>query len=180
MNTKLTELKIELRKYYMDEERCKEEVDENVLCFSGYFLKMSSIMSKINENKGNKSLKSVNIYSTHSFTFDSNYSINSDKYYDHSPDLVIVTPKVKVDHPITVDLSCKTFRVYPYNKAKANKSQNGLPGLNGFNGGNLIILTDNITDSNNLNFVSEGGKGGPGQNGKIFRFYCLIFKKSYF
>ena len=177
LNSKLTELKIELRNYYMTEEECKEEVGKDILCFNGYFLKMSSIMAKVKENKEIKNLKSVHIYSTHSFSFDSNYSINNDKYLDHSPDLVIITPKVNVVSPITVELSCNIFPVYPNNKVKANKSLNGLPGLNGFNGGNLIIVADNISNKNKINFVSNGGKGGLGQNGKNF---ILLYMSGYF
>ena len=43
----------------------------------------------------------------------------------------------------------------------------GKPGLPGFNGGNLIIISNNIVNLEFLNYSSFGGKGGNGQNGNF-------------
>jgi hypothetical protein len=35
-----------------------------------------------------------------------------------------------------------------------------------YQAGNLLLISDNTIDSNlTLNFISKGGRGGPGQNG---------------
>ena len=39
--------------------------------------------------------------------------------------------------------------------------------LQGYNGGNLTIITNNFSNSENLIFVSSGGNGGPGQDGML-------------
>jgi hypothetical protein len=44
-------------------------------------------------------------------------------------------------------------------------SLDGKPGLPGFNGGNLIIISNNIVNFDFLNFSSFGGKGGIGKDG---------------
>ena len=79
--------------------------------------------------------------------------------------MIIIAPNVIFNNSVTVDLSCASVpETVP---EKANISENGKPGKPGYNGGNLIIITDNVVGSQSkLNFISNGGKGGRGQNGK--------------
>ena len=46
------------------------------------------------------------------------------------------------------------------------KSEDGKPSLPCYNGGNLVIISEMIFNSSYLNFISNSGQGGPGQNGK--------------
>ena len=178
--SKLNELKVELKNFKI--ERDQNQLDDmgNEFTYEGYFVKMSSVLSKINLNQQIKNLRSVNIYSTHSFIFDTNYTLDKTSYIDHSPDLVIITPIVIVNNPITVDLSCKNVPGFPNNVIKVNQGMNGSPGLYGFDGGNLIILAEEITNIGNLNFLSKGGQGGPGQAGKIHKDYSFSICQNIF
>jgi hypothetical protein len=72
--------------------------------YQGYFARMSSILPKILHS--DSYLKNVKIYATHSFIFDVNYNIPKERYQTHSPDLIIISPKVMIENNITVDLSC--------------------------------------------------------------------------
>jgi hypothetical protein len=72
---------------------------------------------------------------------------------------------------IVVDLTCQRTPGYPDNQEKAKDGDgfgaDGMkPGLPGYNGGNLVIIADEILNSTNLKFISDGGVGGPGQQGK--------------
>ena len=139
--------------------------------YKSHFGKMSSIITRINSY--DSYLKSVKIYTTHSFIFDIDYKLSKEKYETHSPDLVIVSPKVKIEKEIIVDLSCDRIPDYPDGIKKAEKGSPGMdgkPGLPGYNGGNLLVSADEILNKNRLRFISEGGKGGPGQEGFSFIF----------
>ena len=84
-----------------------------------------------------------------------------------------MSPKVIFIKPTQIDLSCKTIPGYPHNKNKAENAigdggdgSNGEPGLPGYNGGNLVLLAKIIVNKRYLNVLSDGGKGGPGQEGE--------------
>ena len=154
----------------------EKSLQEGKLTVKGHFANMSEVLPLI-QNSGMRNVTSVNIFVTHSFLFDIDYTINSLHqaiYERHAPDLVIISPKVAIEKPITVDLSCVTMPGYPNNKSNADDGQeagargsDGEPGLSGYNGGTLYILTDSIQNREMLTFISGGGKGGPGQNGTI-------------
>jgi hypothetical protein len=75
-----------------------------------------------------------------------------------------IAPNVVFNNSVTVDLSCSNI---PETLLKANISENGKPGKPGYNGRNLIIITDNFVGSQSkLNFISKGGQGGRGQSGE--------------
>jgi hypothetical protein len=66
---------------------------------------------------------------------------------------------------------------YPDGKEKADDGnffgehgKDGQPGLPGYNGGNLFIVSDEILKFDFINFISNGGIGGPGQNGNLLIF----------
>ena len=71
--------------------------------YNGHFARMSSILPQILNSDSN--LKIVKIYATHSFIFDVNYKIPKERYQTHSPDLIIISPKVMIESNVTVDLS---------------------------------------------------------------------------
>ena len=138
--------------------------------YKAYSAKMNSILQKLNnKNKSFENLKSVRIYTTHLLTFDVNYKISKERYASHSPNLIIISPIVNFESHITIDLSCENVPGFPDNKLKAENGypgKDGKPGLSGYNSGNCFILANNIIIKNNVYFISEGGQGGSGQNGK--------------
>ena len=96
--------------------------------------------------------------------------INKQRYAGSKcPDLVIISPQILFSNNETiVDLSSLHEPNYPNGKIKANSfkyDKDGEPGLAGFNGGNMLIIS-NENISNDLIFISKGGMGGHGQNGK--------------
>jgi energy-coupling factor transporter ATP-binding protein EcfA2 len=160
---KLNHLKAELNIY-----RFKRQQDSNVdadgnLNYFGYFSNLSNL-KYILKIKDNQYIKRINVFSTHSFTFDVDFEIKNLIYKTDAPDLIIIAPNVFFNNSVTVDLSCANI---PETLLKANISENGKPGKPGYNGGNLIIITDNFVGSQSkLNFISKGGQGGRGQNGE--------------
>jgi len=166
---KIHSLLTELQHYYEEKSFYNQK---DGYYFYGHFGKISEILKKINQDDDIKNLKYVKIFCTNSFDFDTNYSINKERYSDHSPNLIIISPKILVTEDLVVDLSCDKIPGYPDNKEKAKnatefgaKGDDGEPGLPGYNGGNFYILTNYFNDSNMLHFISNGGPGGPGQEG---------------
>ena len=128
---------------------------------------MSFVLHMI-RTKTFSNLKAVKIYITHSFKFDVNYNVDKALYSMDAPDLMIISPAIiVVDEGVKVDLSCKTIPGYPNGETKVKLNPNIAYGLQGFNGGNLFIFAEKvIPDVDVINFVSEGGEGGPAQKGK--------------
>lgn len=134
---------------------------------------MSLIANEINNHDNITDLKSVLIYTLNSVNFDENFSIKKERYISDAPDLIIISPQVIIEKPIIVNLSCEHIPGYPEGRPNANNGEgygadgdDGKPGLPGFNGGNMMMVSFLI--SNEFTFVSKGGTGGPGQNGKKF------------
>ena len=93
-------------------------------------------------------------------------ALDYEKYNEHFPDLILISPNILLKKSITIDLSCLNYiSKYPYSRRFAKDGLSGEPGLHGFNGGRLIILTEKSLNITNLNFKSSGGQGGPGQDG---------------
>ena len=158
---KLMELIDELKQYRVKKESYFNDQDGSYI-YKGHFLNISSLLSKIQKEDINE-MKRVLIYVTHSVIFDKNYSINKYKYKEDAPDLVIISPNIIIKNYITVNLSCEHVPGYPEGKLKAGNGygfcangENGVAGLNGYNGGNLLIFSDKILFSSNLKFVSKG------------------------
>lgn len=173
LQLKLQILINELKQYYIDNEPDYDHKNGIYIQMTN-FAKMSSVLAKIEKDDSKNNLKSIRIYATNSFIFDVDYSIKYNRYSANAPDLIIITPILIVNAPITIDLSVSRSNKpgYPDNTVKASNGigygkagNNGKPGLPGYNGGNLFILADLITNVDNLKFVSVGGEGGPGQNG---------------
>ena len=166
----------EVKEYSNTNENIYFDPIKSVVSYHGYFGKLSSFLSKINSNLTIKDLKSVKVFMTHSFIFDVDYKINKDKYFTHTPDLIIISRLVKIEKNRTVDLSFDCVPNFPDNKSKAQDGVhfgehgvNGKPGLPGFNGGNFFIFSNEISGKNNLKVITTGGKGGPGQNGNLLQ-----------
>jgi energy-coupling factor transporter ATP-binding protein EcfA2 len=165
-------------------------INNGIFTFKGHFSNISLIIDLINKNNEIKDLKTINIYNTNALVFDAHVRINADKYKTHAPDLIVFSPKVIFNKKeIVVDLTCQRTPYYPDNQEKAKDGNgygadgmDGKPGLPGYNGGNLVIIADEILNSTNLKFISDGGLGGPGQHGKKnslsqlkFLIYILTF-----
>ena len=161
---KLNNMIAECNKYYSE----SDSFNNGIFTYKGYFTKMSSVLAKIWSTDYIRNLNRVKIFTTHKFIFDVNYAIGADKYMTNSPDLIIFSPNVLVNGHISVDLSCiNKIPGYPDNIAKASfGGVNGKSGLPGYSGGSVLISADYINDRSNLNIVSKGCQGGPGQIGK--------------
>jgi energy-coupling factor transporter ATP-binding protein EcfA2 len=157
---KLNNLIDELKKYRVQDFYYDTQDDSYI--YRGHFLNISFVLSKIQTEHIIK-MKRVLIYVTHSVIFDKNYSISGYKYKEDAPDLLIIAPNIISESPITVNLSCDTELGYPSESQKADNGngygvngENGLPGLSGYNGGNLLIFSDKISEPSNLKFISKG------------------------
>ena len=138
-----------------------------------HFVNISQVMNYVNNNREIKNLKHLIIHATHSFIFDNDLKISNETYETDGPDLVVISPKVVIEKHINLDLSCHHVPYFPDGKEKADdgkdfgeNGEDGKPGLPGYNGGNLVIISGMIFNFSKLNFISNAGKGGPGQNGK--------------
>jgi hypothetical protein len=166
--------------YYFDEKTSS-------LIFKGIVLRATQILQTANRNNAIKNLKSVRIYATHRFILDQDFKIPLSKYETHSPDLIIISPVIEFQNNFSIDLSCDRVPGYPNNRKKAESGfpgSNGLPGLPGYNGGNLYIrsnrLVGNRGDGTHILLESNGGKGAPGQDGDyFFRLSLIIFLEFY-
>ena len=143
---------------------------------------MSSVMQMIN-NRSIKNLKFIKIFTTHSFIFDEDFKIDKSMYTSDSPDLSIISPIMKVEKNATIDLSCDRVPGYPDETSKAKNGYlyafgsnglNGKPGLPGYNGGNLFLLTNEVAGFEKLIIRTNEGQGGPGQNGNIFKLRKIV------
>ena len=167
----------------MSSESFFEITPEGVLTYSGHFLKMSTFLDHLNKTK-KKDIKLIRIFTTHSFVFDEDFNMPNKKFAfrSHSPDLILISPKVNFTKYVNIDLSCdEKQQGYPKNKQKAKNGQyygqdgdQGEDGEPGFNGGNFVMISNIIFNSSYLNFISLAGYGGPGQNGE---YYLTILNK---
>jgi len=148
--------------------------ENGVFIYKSFFCHLSTILSLI-ENAANViNLKSVQVFATNAILVDVDFKIDPERYGSaKSPDLILVAPKVKFNPRITIDLSCNVQVGFPKNKSKApdghgfgGRGQDGLPGLPGYNGGQLYVFADEIVDVKDFSFKCKGSNGGPGQNGK--------------
>jgi len=174
LSQKIERLIKELKNYY--QESISVTYRNGVYTYKGIFANISHILNDINNQRYDIiDLKSVEIYTINSVKFDINYLINKQRYAGSKcPDLIIISPHILFsNNETTVDLSSLHTPNYPNGKIKANSGNlrydkdgdDGEPGLAGFNGGNMLIIS-NDSISNGLIFISKGGMGGPGQNGK--------------
>ncbi|CAF1003742.1 unnamed protein product, partial [Brachionus calyciflorus] len=184
--SKYLALKNEIKQYYQEND---STLKDGVFEYTGYFSNMSRVMNeleaKFKDSPVKQDLKAIHIFLTHTFDFDINFLLSQDKYETNHPNLIIIARNVFFSNKITVDLTCRTTPGYPDNKSKAIKEikisldkyditnnikalgingADGKPGLPGYNGGNLKVIYGHIYNDENLNFVSTGGQGGPGQD----------------
>ncbi|CAF0853062.1 unnamed protein product [Brachionus calyciflorus] len=174
--SKYLALRNELKQYY---EENQSVLKDGVFQFRGHFANMSSVISeferKFKDSPKKQDMKRIQIFLTHSFEFDINFSLSEDKYETNHPDLIIIAPYVVFPKTVVIDLTCKKTPPYPNNKPRANSGghgrgsrgngEHGLPGLPGYNAGNLKIYADKIENKQNWWFLSGGGQGGEGQSG---------------
>ena len=174
---KLIDFLFEISDYKKDG---KVEIDEKTssLIYKGHFGKMSDFKIKIHHIA--QKFKAIKIFATHSFIVDEDFKVDTNLYSSHSPDLFIIAPVIKFVDNVKIDLSCELIPGYPDEITKAPNNDffgkdidgdNGKPGLPGYNGGNLFAFSDIAINYENFNFISNGGQGGPGQNGNNFLIY---------
>jgi asparagine synthetase A len=160
--------------YYIKElniynEDIKPTFEYGVYTYKGYFADLSTILEKINNENTIKDLKSIEIYAINSVNFDKDYWINSNKYNEKVPDLIVVSRQIQNSKPINVILTSNISSISADPKAKSGNlpgddGDDGNDGLPGLNGGNMLIIT-NDKISNKIKCSTNGGNGGPGQDG---------------
>lgn len=146
---------------------------DQIYVYQGHFARLSTILSLVNNAANVIHLKSVHIHLTNALLIDVDFKINPQRYTTHSPDLIVIAPKVKFAQATHIDLSCYVQMGYPNGQQKAANGEgygasghDGLPGLPGFNGGQFLLFAEDVVGADKMTFKSKGGKGGPGQNGK--------------
>lgn len=147
--------------------------ENGVFLYKSFFSRLSSILSTIENAANVVNLKSIQIYATNAVLIDVDFKVDPQRYgAANSPDLIIVSPKVKFNPRITIDLSCYVQVGYPNKRQKASnglgfggRGSDGLPGLPGYNGGQFYVFADEILDPKDFSFKCKGSNGGPGQNG---------------
>ena len=167
----------DLQNFYNDN-KASYDPAHGIFKFKGHFVKISHILDIISDYRG---LEKVIIYSTNCVTFDSDYKLPAEVYSSNGPDLIIISPKVIIERPIKIDLTSLLIPDFPDGKEKADdgtefdkNGKDGKPGLPGYNGGNLFIISDEIINASNINFISNSGRAGPGQNGNFLYIYIYI------
>ena len=96
-------------------------------------------------------------------------SINADLKFP-GMNIVLVSPSIHVDEKHFIDVSGlhgKNLYSEPASNGK-NPGENGFagePGDTGHDGGNVYICAEEISNSQGLTILSNGGNGGNGQNG---------------
>jgi len=156
----------ELNIYYED---IKSTFEYGVYTYKGYFANLNTILETINNNDKIMDLKSIEIYAINSVNFDKDYWINSNKYNEKVPDLIVVSRQIQNSKPINVILTSDISSISADPKANngslpGDDGDDGNDGLPGLNGGNMLIIT-NDKISNKIKCLTNGGKGGPGQDG---------------
>ena len=157
----------------------------HVLTLKGNFMSVSSVLEEISliqyiyllTQNHHTYFKSIRIFSSHLFVFNTDFKLSLDLYQTNFPDLIVIAPKILVEKAININLTCEHIPDYPDRNKKASNGrfpgdngEDGKPGEPGFNGGNLLIIADYFFNSSLISFESMGGRGGPGQNGKKFWF----------
>ncbi|CAF0875605.1 unnamed protein product [Brachionus calyciflorus] len=174
--SKYLALRNELEQYYQENQA---KLENEVFELRGHFANVSSVISeferKFEDSQEKPDIKTIQIFLTHSFVFDINFSLSEDKYETNHPNLIIIAPYVLFPKTVSIDLMSKKVPPYPNYKPRANNGKNskdfkinaehGLPGLPGYNAGNLKIYADKIEIKENWFFLANGGKGGQGQSG---------------
>jgi hypothetical protein len=158
--------------YFKSTESYASFQGDDSFVYNGYFSTMTDVLEKINKLQ-KKFVKVIRIHTTHSFLIDADFKLPIDVYESHSPNMIIISPKISISHNLTIDLSSEKVPSYPHGISTASSGRNqgdngmdGKAGLPGFSAGNLLLISDNTIDSNlPLNFISKGGRGGPGQSG---------------
>jgi hypothetical protein len=159
---------------------CYFNYTNHVLTLKGNFMSMSSVLEDIAAiqymylliHHHHTYFKSIRIFSSHLFVFNTDFKLSLDLYQTNFPDLIVIAPKIVVERAININLTCERIPDYPDKKPKASSGrfpggngEDGKPGEPGFNGGNLLIIADYFLNSSLISFESMGGRGGPGQNG---------------
>ena len=105
ISVKLIEIQNEL-KLMFDEKDSYYDYQNSLYLHRQHFANLSYILSKINENDKIKNLKTVKIICTYSLLIDCDYKIDNYMYTNHTPDLIIISPKVVFEKNQTnIDLS---------------------------------------------------------------------------
>jgi hypothetical protein len=132
--------------------------DDIVSCI-GYKVNMSEIAQFVS---GKANIKEVRVFALNEVIIDRNLitpSIN----------VCIIAPKWAIPARTTINLSGLDNNSYPDNKKNADSGtvpgSNGKPGLPGSSGGNFLGIGNEFIGLDNLTVISNGGRGGPGQNG---------------
>ena len=152
------------------------DLKHGILTCNVYYARLSTIVNKIQSLNDFEFLKAVNIYATESFEIDVDFKLDKNKYTFKIPDLNIIAPTIDIGFENYVfNLTCEHVPGFPDDRSKADNGRfpgqdgsDGKPGLPGCSGGNLFIFASKILREENLRFISNGGKGGQGQDGLYF------------
>ncbi len=123
--------------------------------FKGYFVTIKDI-SEFVKAYSESELKSLEVYASLCFNANADLALPG-------VSLRIETTKFFIPNEVTMDLSGKDGEQEQI--ASTTPSTNGKPGEPGESGGNYLVVAAEFIGLDNLTVISNGGKGGNGQNG---------------
>uniref|UniRef100_A0AC34F083 Uncharacterized protein n=1 Tax=Panagrolaimus sp. ES5 TaxID=591445 RepID=A0AC34F083_9BILA len=153
---------------FLDEPKIEKKLEKIVI--SGRLIYLKQISAKIQEVVTSE-IKQIEIYASHCCHIDVDLLL-----YENN--LSISSKKVYIWNKQVINLSGKTYRwVHVLEKAFTGNSkaanaknnsecgQDGTDGLPGFSAGNLLILTKEMVNPENLTVYQKGGRGQDGNDG---------------
>jgi len=155
---------ITVLKLYLQEPEIKKDEDGTTLNVIGRTIFLSSIKKKIENIMQNDNILQVDIFARDVFHID----VDLENKDWHGKNLCIVTDKVNVWNDRIIDVSGSGYQ------EQNSKAPNGTIGCDGSNGkdgrpgessGNIVIMTKDISNSQKLKLILNGGNGENGQNG---------------
>jgi hypothetical protein len=118
--------------YFKSTESYASFKEDGSFVYNGYFSTMSDVLEKMNKLR-KKFLKVIRIHTTHSFVIDVDFKLPIDVYESHSPNMIIISPKIIINHNVTIDLSSEQ-ELYSYPDGVSTASDGWNQGDNGFDG----------------------------------------------
>ena len=135
--------------------------------FKGINASLSFINKDINTKTSINDLQNIQLIILDTLIIDADFFIQEERYRTNAPNLMIIAREIVIEKVVKIDLSCHKVPPYPDNQAKAKNGErygedgfNGKQGLDGYNGGSLIIVAGDILEAKNILFSSNGGVGG--------------------
>uniref|UniRef100_A0A914YS18 Uncharacterized protein n=1 Tax=Panagrolaimus superbus TaxID=310955 RepID=A0A914YS18_9BILA len=159
---------------YVDENGYKNKVETKAINVIGRTIFLSTIKSKLESLIKEKNIEEIDIISKNTFHIDDSL----EGHLWNGKNISIVADKVNVWDEQIFDVSGQGYSSTPGRKARdggtGENGFNGRDGKSGLSSGNIAIITEDMTNSDNLTVkliggdgedAESGGNGGDGKDG---------------